>query len=130
MNVESMGTRPEVLLIEDNPSDARLTLEAFKLTEHAANLTVAKDALEALAILRRQGKHLAAHQPDLILLDLNLPKKDGRDFLAEVKGDPFLRCIPVIVLTGSNSKHDVLKSYDLHANCYVVKPVDLDEFAA
>lgn len=119
---------PEILLVEDEPSDVRLTLEALKHANSHSNLTVAKDGGEALAVLRREGRYANAPRPDIILLDLNLPVKDGREVLAEIKGDENLRRIPVIVLTTSRATQDVLMAYDLHANCYVTKPTDLDEF--
>jgi len=118
----------EILLVEDNPGDVRLTVEALKEAKVLNHLTVLKDGIEALALLRRQGQYAAAPRPHLILLDLNLPKKDGREVLAEIKGDETLRRIPVVVLTTSQDEQDVLKSYHLHANCYVTKPVDLEQF--
>ena len=118
----------EILLVEDNPGDARLTQEALKDGKVYNKLTVVPDGVEAMAYLRRQGRYAGAAQPDLILLDLNLPKKDGREVLQEIKADERLRRIPVVVLTSSNAEQDVLKSYGLHANCYVTKPVDLDQF--
>jgi len=122
-------TRPaEILLVEDNPSDVRLTVEVFTYGKRRANLSVAKDGMEALAVLRREGRHAGAAHPNLILLDLNLPVKDGREVLAEVKRDANLRRIPIIVLTTSKAKNDIEMAYDLHANCYITKPVDLDEF--
>ncbi len=125
----SHNLRPiEILLVEDNPADARLTLESFKENKITNRIHHVRDGLEALAFLRREGANATASRPDLILLDLNLPKLDGRKVLAEVKGDPNLRRIPVVVLTSSKAEEDVLKSYDLHANCFVTKPVDLDQF--
>jgi chemotaxis family two-component system response regulator Rcp1 len=118
----------EILLVEDNPGDARLTQEALRDGKVYNNLTVVPDGVEAMAYLRREGQYVGAAQPDLILLDLNLPKKDGREVLQEIKADERLRLIPVVVLTSSNAEQDVLKSYGLHANCYVTKPVDLDQF--
>ncbi len=118
----------EILLVEDNPGDARLTQEALKDGKVYNKLTVVPDGVEAMAYLRREGRYAGAAQPDLILLDLNLPKKDGREVLQEIKADEQLRRIPVVVLTSSNAEQDVLKSYGLHANCYVTKPVDLDQF--
>jgi two-component system, chemotaxis family, response regulator Rcp1 len=118
----------EILLVEDNPGDARLTQEALKDGKVYNNLTVVPDGVEAMAYLRREGRYAKASQPDLILLDLNLPKKDGREVLQEIKADERLRLIPVVVLTSSAAEQDVLKSYGLHANCYVTKPVDLDQF--
>jgi two-component system, chemotaxis family, response regulator Rcp1 len=122
-------TRPiQILLIEDNPGDVLLTKEALTEGKVANNLAVAIDGEEALAFLRREGKYEGAIRPDLILLDLNLPRKDGREVLAEIKDDPDLRRIPVVVLTTSNAEQDILKTYDLHANCYIRKPVDLQQF--
>ncbi len=117
-----------VLLIEDNPGDVRLTQEALREGKVRNHLHVAADGVEALAYLRREGQYAKARQPDLILLDLNLPKKNGREVLAEIKGDPELRRIPVVILTVSKAEEDILKSYNLHANCYITKPVDLDQF--
>ena len=118
----------EILLVEDNPGDVRLTQEALKEGKVYNNLHWAKDGVEALEFLRRQGKHAKAPRPDIILLDLNLPKKDGREVLAVVKNDADLKHIPMVVLTTSEAEEDVLKSYSLHANCYVTKPVDLEKF--
>ena len=119
----------EILLIEDNPGDARLTLEAFKEGRVLNNITVISDGVDALAYLRRQGlKYSDAVQPDLILLDLNLPKKDGREVLAEIKADEHLKKIPVVVLTTSAADEDVARAYGSHANCYITKPVELDRF--
>jgi chemotaxis family two-component system response regulator Rcp1 len=118
----------EILLVEDNPGDVRLTLEAFKTAKVANHLTVVNDGVEALAHLRRQGPYVNSVTPDLILLDLNLPKKDGREVLAEIKTDERLRKIPVVILTTSAAKEDIARTYSSHANCYITKPVDLDEF--
>ena len=118
----------EVLLVEDNPGDVRLTQEALKEGKVYNNLHWAKDGAEALEFLRQQGKHGKAPRPDIILLDLNLPKKDGREVLAAIKGDPRFKQIPVVILTTSEAEEDVLKSYELHASCYVTKPVDLEKF--
>jgi CheY-like chemotaxis protein len=115
-------------LVEDNPGDVRLTKEALKEGRLLNNVNVVGDGIEALSFLRRQDKYEQAVQPDLILLDLNLPKKDGREVLAEIKADPNLRRIPVVILTTSSAEEDILRTYDLHANCYVTKPVDLDRF--
>jgi two-component system, chemotaxis family, response regulator Rcp1 len=117
-----------ILMVEDNPADVRLTREAFREGKLHTVLNVVKDGVEAMAFLRRQPPYDEAERPQLILLDLNLPRKDGREVLAEIKGDPALRRIPVVVLTTSHSEADVLKSYDLHANAYITKPVDLDTF--
>jgi len=118
----------DILLVEDNPGDVRLTREALKEGKVLNNLHVASDGMEAVAFLRRQGKFADEIRPDIILLDLNLPKKDGREVLADIKTDPDLRRIPVVILTTSKSEEDILKTYDLHANCYITKPVDLDQF--
>jgi len=118
----------EILLVEDNPGDARLTLEAFKEGKVINHLTVVNDGVEALAYLRRHGAYADAVAPDLILLDLNLPKMDGRQVLAEIKADKCLMAIPVIVLTTSASQDDIARAYGSHANCYITKPVNLDEF--
>jgi len=118
----------EVLLVEDNPGDVRLVLESLKDGGLSKNLSVVKDGVEALAFLRREGKYSRAPRPHLIMLDLNLPKKDGREVLAEIKEDPDLRRIPVVILTTSESEQDIVRTYDLHANCYITKPVDLEKF--
>lgn len=118
----------EILLVEDNPGDVRLTIEALKEAKVINHLSVLKDGVEALAFLRRQGAYTAAPRPHLIVLDLNLPRKDGREVLADIKADDSLKRIPVVVLTTSQDEQDVLKSYNLHANCYITKPVDLDQF--
>ena len=118
----------EILLVEDNPGDVRLTKEALKEAKVINKLTVLKDGVEALAFLRHQGSYSNAISPHLILLDLNLPKKDGREVLAEIKADEKLKRIPVVVLTTSQDEQDIFKSYNLHANCYVTKPVDLEQF--
>jgi two-component system, chemotaxis family, response regulator Rcp1 len=119
----------EILLVEDNPGDVRLTQEALKDAKLINHLHVARDGVEAMEFLRREGTNGDAPRPDLILLDLNLPKKDGREVLAEVKADERLKRIPVVVLTSSQSEEDLLRAYGLHANCYVTKPVDFDRFA-
>jgi two-component system, chemotaxis family, response regulator Rcp1 len=118
----------EILLVEDDAGDVRLTLEALKRAKVLNHLSVAADGVEAMAFLRRQGKHAEAPSPDLILLDLNLPKKDGRTVLAEIKTDPDLKRIPVVVLTTSQDERDVLHAYNAYANCYITKPVDLKQF--
>jgi two-component system, chemotaxis family, response regulator Rcp1 len=118
----------EILLVEDNPGDVRLTREALKDGKIVNNLHVAEDGVDALAFLRREGKYHNAVRPELILLDLNLPKKDGREVLAEIKADEALKRIPVVILTSSAAEQDIVRSYNLHANCYVTKPVDLDQF--
>jgi CheY-like chemotaxis protein len=123
------GGRPiEILLVEDNPGDVRLTIEALRESKVRNHLSVARDGVEALAFVRREGAHAQAVRPDLILLDLNLPRKDGREVLAELKADPDLKTIPVVILTTSRAEQDVLRSYELQANCYITKPVDLDQF--
>ena len=118
----------EILLVEDNPGDIRLTKEALKDARVGNNLHVTMDGVEALAFLRKQGKHASAPRPDLILLDLNLPKKNGREVLEEIKAEDALRHIPVVILTTSQAEQDVVESYRLRANAYVTKPVDLDQF--
>jgi CheY-like chemotaxis protein len=118
----------EILLVEDNPGDVRLTVEALEEAKVINHLTVLEDGAEALTYLRRQGAYAEAARPHLIILDLNLPKKDGREVLADIKEDDSLKRIPVVVLTTSDDEQDVLKSYNLHANCYVTKPVDLERF--
>lgn len=125
---EQSGRPAEFLLIEDNPGDVRLTREALAESKLRNNLNVVSDGMEALAFLRRQGKYADAPRPDVILLDLNLPKKDGREVLAEIKSDPELKRIPVVVISSSEAEADILRSYDLHVNCYVTKPVNLDQF--
>ncbi len=130
MNISQVGKVVEILLVEDNPGDVRLTQEAFKEGKMINNLSVVEDGVEAMAFLRREGKYTDVPRPDLILLDLNMPKKDGREVLAEIKQDPKLKHIPVIILTTSQAEQDILKSYDLHANCYISKPVNLNQFDA
>lgn len=123
------STRPiEILLVEDNPGDVRLTIEAFKEGKVRNNLSVARDGVEALSFLRKEGAQAQATRPDLILLDLNLPRKDGRELLAEIKADESLKRIPIVILTTSHAEEDVLRTYDLHANCYITKPVDFEQF--
>ncbi|KAF0191251.1 MAG: response regulator receiver [Gammaproteobacteria bacterium] len=118
----------DILLVEDNPGDVRLTREAFRDAKVRNRLQVVCDGLEALDYLYRRRKFADARRPDLILLDLNLPGKDGREVLADIKQDPELRTIPVVVLTTSQAEEDILRSYNLHANCYITKPVDFDQF--
>jgi len=118
----------EILLVEDNPGDVRLTLEVFKDAKMRNTINTVPDGVEAMAYLRNQGKYAKAVKPDLILLDLNLPRKDGREVLSEIKSDVLLKRIPIVVLTISKAEADILKSYDLHANCYITKPVDLGQF--
>jgi chemotaxis family two-component system response regulator Rcp1 len=122
------GTAMEVLLVEDSPGDVRLTQEALRDANRAIHLHVAYDGVEAMAFLRRAGAHVRAPRPDLILLDLNLPKMDGREVLAQIKADDSLKTIPIIILTTSDAEADIVKSYQLHANCYLSKPVQLEEF--
>lgn len=122
------GQAIEILLVEDNPGDARLTREALKEGKIKNNLHVVTDGAAALDFLRREGSHAGAPVPDLILLDLNLPRMDGREVLALIKEDEQLRRIPVVVLTTSEAEDDILRSYELHANCYVTKPVGLEQF--
>jgi two-component system, chemotaxis family, response regulator Rcp1 len=124
-----MGAGPlEVLLVEDSPGDVRLTREAFRDAKVHIKLHVASDGTKAMAFLKREGEHADAPRPDLILLDLNLPKKDGREVLEEIKGSLVLKSIPVVILTTSSSEADILRSYMLHANCYITKPVGLEGF--
>lgn len=117
-----------ILLVEDNPGDVRLTIEALKEGKILNEVSVVEDGVEALDYLHRNGKYADAHRPDLILLDLNLPKKDGREVLEEIKQDAGLKKIPVVVLTTSAAERDILRAYNLHANCYITKPVDLEQF--
>ncbi len=128
MNRTERSKPVEILLVEDNPGDVRLTMEALKEGKVYNKLHVAPDGVAALAFMRREGRYAEAPRPDLILLDLNLPKKDGREVLEEIKNDPDLRRIPVVILTTSQAEQDILKSYNLHANCYITKPVDLEQF--
>lgn len=129
MNNETYLSRPvEILLVEDSPSDTDLTIEALKQGKVANHLSVVEDGVQAMDFLRRKAKFVRAPRPDLILLDLNLPRRDGREVLAELKADPDLKTIPVVVLTTSRSEQDVLRSYQLQANCYITKPVDFKQF--
>jgi chemotaxis family two-component system response regulator Rcp1 len=118
----------EILLVEDSPGDVRLTREALKDAKMYVNLHVTSDGIDAMAFLNREGEYAAVPRPDLILLDLNLPRKDGRQVLEEIKESPSLKSIPVVILTTSASDEDVMRSYQLHANCYISKPVDLEGF--
>lgn len=118
----------EILLVEDNPGDVRLTVEALKEGKVANKINVAADGTEAMEFLRREGKHSRAPTPDVILLDLNLPKKNGREVLAEIKMDDRLKHIPVVVLTTSQAEKDIILTYNMHANCYITKPVDFGQF--
>jgi CheY-like chemotaxis protein len=123
-------TAIDVLLVEDDPGDVLMTREAFEDYKVRNNLFVVNNGVEAMAFLRKEGEHAEAPTPDLILLDLNLPKMDGREVLAEIKADPELRAIPVVVLTTSEAEEDVVRSYSLHANAYVTKPVDFERFVS
>ncbi len=122
------GSPVEILLVEDSPGDVRLTIEALNEAKVKNRLHVAGDGVEAMAFLRRQGPFADAPRPDVILLDLNLPRKDGREVLKEIKGDPELMRIPVVVLTTSRAEEDVLRAYEYYANCYITKPVDFQQF--
>ncbi len=122
------GRPIEILLVEDNPGDVRLTQEALRENKVRNRLHIVQDGVAALAFLRREEPYADVPRPDLILLDLNLPKKDGREVLAEIKAEPALRRIPVVILTTSRAEQDILRTYDLHANCYITKPVELDQF--
>ncbi len=126
--IKKRGRPVIILLVEDNPGDVLLTEEALQEGKVCNDLYVAEDGMEAIAFLRREGKYEDMPRPDVILLDLNLPRMDGREVLAEIKADPDLKRIPVVILTTSSADEDILKSYDLHANCYITKPVDLDQF--
>ena len=128
MKNQMMGHPVEILLIEDNPGDVRLTKEALKDAKVRNNLHVVSDGVAALAFLHHEGDYAQVPRPDVILLDLNLPKKDGREVLAEIKTDPYLKRVPVVVLTSSGAEEDIVKSYGLHANCYIRKPLGLDQF--
>jgi len=128
MNNEEISKNIEILLVEDNPADIRLAQEAFKDAKVHNILYTVGDGVEAMAFLRRQGKYADVGRPDLILLDLNLPKKDGREVLAEIKTDEHLKLIPVVILTVSKDEEDILKTYNLHANCYITKPIDFEQF--
>jgi len=130
MMVMGMEIEPvEILLVEDNPVDVMLTRKAFSAGRVCNNLHVVEDGEEAMDFLNKSGKYSSAPAPEIILLDLNLPRKDGREVLAEIKADPSLKHIPVIVLTTSDSHEDIWKSYELQANCYITKPVDMEQFA-
>jgi chemotaxis family two-component system response regulator Rcp1 len=126
--VDPVARPIEILIVEDNPGDVRLAREGLTEWKLLNNLSVAEDGVVALQFLRRQGEYAAAPRPDLIMLDLNLPKKDGRDVLKEIKEDADLKSIPVVILTTSRAEGDILKSYALHANCYVTKPLAIDQF--
>jgi chemotaxis family two-component system response regulator Rcp1 len=128
MSIVETASPIEILLVEDNEGDVRLTLEALKEAKMGNRLSVVSDGEKALAFLRRQGAYVDAPRPDLILLDLNLPRKDGREVLLEIKASKDLKRIPVVILTSSQAEEDIIRTYDLHANCYITKPVDLDQF--
>lgn len=128
MNPTGLTGAIEILMVEDNPGDARLTMEGFKGAAVAHNLSVVEDGVEAMAHLHREGKYADARRPDLILLDINLPRMDGREVLSAIKSDDDLRRIPVVVLTTSDAEEDILRMYNLHANCYLTKPLDLEKF--
>ncbi|MCX7827374.1 MAG: response regulator [Verrucomicrobiae bacterium] len=128
MKAEQLGRPVEILLAEDNPADVRLTQEALRDAKVHNNLSVVTDGVEAMAFLRRQGAYANAPRPDVILLDLNMPRKDGRQVLAEIKADEGLKSIPIVVLTSSQAEEDILRAYNLNVNCYVTKPVELDQF--
>jgi two-component system, chemotaxis family, response regulator Rcp1 len=130
MNVDKLAHPVDILLVEDNPGDVRLTKELLKDSKIHNNLTVIDNGEDALLFLRREAKYRNANTPDLILLDLNLPRKNGSEVLASIKNDPRLRRIPVVVLTSSKAEEDVVRTYDLHANCYISKPVGLEQFAS
>ena len=130
MSLRSTPDIFDILLVEDNPGDARLAQEALKEGRMSSRLAVVVDGVEGMSFLRREGEYANAPRPHLVLLDLNLPRKDGRQVLAEMKADPDLRRIPVVVLTTSQAEQDICRCYDLHANCYITKPVDLDRFIA
>lgn len=128
MSISGSSQPIEILLIEDNAGDVRLTQEAFKEARVLNNMSVARDGCEALSVLRQEGPHRTAPQPDIIFLDLNLPKRSGIEVLEGIKSDDRLKRIPVVIITSSKSDDDILKSYNLHANCYVTKPIDLEQF--
>ena len=128
MSNKTNGRPIEILLVEDNPGDVRLTKEAFKGAKVKNNLHSVGDGVEAMAFLHQQGQYADSPRPDVILLDLNLPKKDGREVLAEIKEDPKLKRIPVVIVTTSKAEQDIVQTYDLHANCYINKPVDFNQF--
>lgn len=128
MSLETLSRPIDILLVEDSPADVRLTREALAEGKVRNNLSVVADGMEAMDFLRRRNGFTGAPRPDLILLDLNLPRKDGREVLEEVKADLDLRRIPVVVLSTSRAEEDILRSYNLHANCYIIKPLDLDQF--
>jgi two-component system, chemotaxis family, response regulator Rcp1 len=128
MSYVPVQNQVEILLVEDNLGDVRLTTEALKEGKITNNISVVNDGVEAVAFLRKEGKYKDAPRPDLIFLDLNMPRKDGREVLIEIKNDPSLKTIPVIVLTTSQAEQDIIMSYESHANCFISKPVDLEQF--
>ena len=128
MVTKSLPKHIEILLVEDSPADVLLTREAFEQNRIVNRIHVAEDGVQAMDFLYRRGEYASAPRPDLILLDLTLPRKNGREVLAEIKADPDLRKIPIVVLTTSNAEEDILRAYDLNANCYVIKPVGFDNF--
>ena len=124
------GLRPiEILMVEDSPTDVLMAREALQQAKLLNNLSVTENGVEAMAFLRKEGRYSGAPRPDLIFLDLNMPRKDGREVLQELKADPQLKLIPVVILTTSKAEQDIVKSYGLHANCYITKPVDFERFA-
>ena len=128
MNVHANGQPLEILLVDDNPGDVRLTMEALKDGKLQSTVHAVQDGVEAMSYLRGRGEYAGAPQPDLVLLDLNLPRMNGTQVLSEIKGDASLKHIPVVVLSGSGDTDDIDRAYDLRANCYVTKPIELDEF--
>lgn len=127
--MNSISARPiQILLVEDSPSDAELTLTALKMAKVVNQVSHVEDGVEAMEFLRQEGKYAQSQRPDLILLDLNLPRKDGREVLEELKADPDFQLIPVVILTTSQAEQDIIRSYKLHANCYITKPVNFDRF--
>jgi len=128
MSVKNIGSAVEILLVEDNPGDVRLTIEALKESKILNKLNVVDDGIEALAYLNKEGKYKDRPHPDLIILDLNLPRKDGREVLAEIKEHKDFKRIPIVILTISEAEEDILKTYQLHANCFITKPVDINQF--
>lgn len=128
MDMEDLPKAVNILLVEDNPGDVRLVVESLKESKRPTNLITVKDGVEAMAYLHREGIYANEVQPDIILLDLNLPRKNGQEVLKEIKKDPGLKRIPVIVLTASSAERDIINSYDLNANCYITKPVSLEQF--
>ncbi len=126
---KALGKPIEIMLVEDNPGDVRLTMELLRESKIHNRISVVNDGIEAMAFLRKEAEFRGAPRPDLILLDLNMPRKDGREVLAEIKQDPDLKRIPVVVLTTSSAEQDIVRSYNHHANAYITKPVDLDQFA-